>query len=271
MREDRRMTLPVPDHSQTIDAIRDSTSRFCAQLRATRDGGAPAIGTWSVRDTAVHASHIFEVLAGLLNGGTSPVKDHREMSQTWNGLVADDDETNLTKIADRIEGSAASFIRNAAPEGWTALVPWHGELQIPVYGLGAILVTEATIHGLDIAKATGRSWEIDRDDALISIYGLLPVLGNFLDEDAVAGLTATYRLSLRGGATLYLKVSDSHLTVDGAPLGSVDCTISADPAAYLLVGYGRVGRWGPIATGKIAAWGRKPLLSLRFARLFVTP
>lgn len=271
MRQDRTMSLPVPDRSETLDSLQRATSAFCALVRSTRDGSPPAIGTWSVRDTAVHASHIFGVLDGLLTGGTSPVKDHRQMSQTWDGLVADDDETNLAKIADRIQASADSFARNATADLWESWVPWHGGLKIPTYGLASILLTEASIHGLDIARATGRPWGVPRSVALISIAGLLPVLPHFLDEEAARGLEANYRLKLRGGPTLFMRVADNDLVIDEAPLGRLDCTISADPLAYLLVGYGRLGRWGPIFKGQITAWGRRPQLSLRFAQLFVTP
>jgi hypothetical protein len=34
------------------------------------------------------------------------------------------------------------------------------------------------------------------------------------------------------------------------------------------VGYGRIGQLGPIVTGKLVTWGRKPWLAPRFAKLF---
>ena len=51
----------------------------------------------------------------------------------------------------------------------------------------------------------------------------------------------------------------------------VDCWISADPTAFLLVGYGRIGLWGPIARGRLVAGGRKPWLALRYKRLLRNP
>lgn len=50
-----------------------------------------------------------------------------------------------------------------------------------------------------------------------------------------------------------------------------DCTISADPVAFLLVGYGRTGQWGEIARGKLVAGGRKLWLGLSFGRLLTSP
>jgi hypothetical protein len=51
----------------------------------------------------------------------------------------------------------------------------------------------------------------------------------------------------------------------------VDCRISADPVAFLLVGYGRVSQWPQIARGKMVAWGRKPWLGVKFRSLLRKP
>jgi putative sterol carrier protein len=50
-----------------------------------------------------------------------------------------------------------------------------------------------------------------------------------------------------------------------------DCVINADPASFLLVGYGRASQWGPIMRGKLLAAGRKPWRALRFNSLLVNP
>jgi hypothetical protein len=58
-------------------------------------------------------------------------------------------------------------------------------------------------------------------------------------------------------------------TVSG-PGHPPDCWIYADPAAFLLVGYGRTGQWGQILRGRLLAGGRKPWLALRFANLLTS-
>ena len=52
---------------------------------------------------------------------------------------------------------------------------------------------------------------------------------------------------------------------------SVDCHVSADPVALLLVAYGRRSQWVPILTGRLVAWGRKPWLGVRLVRYLVAP
>ncbi len=47
--------------------------------------------------------------------------------------------------------------------------------------------------------------------------------------------------------------------------------ISADPVAFLLVGYGRTGQWGQIIRGKLVASGRKPWLGFGFGKLLTSP
>ena len=65
-----------------------------------------------------------------------------------------------------------------------------------------------------------------------------------------------------------LTIDDGQLTVgsDGAP---VDCHVSADPVALLLIADGRPGQWIPIMTGELVAWGRKPWLGSRLVRYLV--
>jgi hypothetical protein len=47
--------------------------------------------------------------------------------------------------------------------------------------------------------------------------------------------------------------------------------ITADPVAFLLVGYGRISQWGPILRRQIVAGGRRPWKALRFAMLLTDP
>jgi hypothetical protein len=75
---------------------------------------------------------------------------------------------------------------------------------------------------------------------------------------------------LRGGPGYRISVDDAVAAVT-EPGPKADCRISADPVAFLLVGYGRTGQWGQIGRGKIAAGGRKPWLGLTFGRLLTSP
>lgn len=51
----------------------------------------------------------------------------------------------------------------------------------------------------------------------------------------------------------------------------IDCHLWADPVDLILVIYGRISHWGPIARSRLLAWGRKPWLGLTFRNLFFNP
>jgi hypothetical protein len=65
-------------------------------------------------------------------------------------------------------------------------------------------------------------------------------------------------------------VDDGTATITEAE-NPVDCWISADPTAFLLVGYGRVSQWSQILRGRIVAGGRKPWLGAAFSQLLTGP
>jgi hypothetical protein len=139
--------------------------------------------------------------------------------------------------------------------------------------LCAILAGEAYIHGWDIARALRRPWRLDPEDMRTIFLGLLPVLPHYVDQRRAAGRTATFDVRLRGDpAARAIFASDrGRLTIQPPDGQRVDCRISADPAAHLLVTYGRSGLLGPALRGKITASGRKPWLGLRLPRLFRQP
>jgi hypothetical protein len=68
-----------------------------------------------------------------------------------------------------------------------------------------------------------------------------------------------------------LHFDDGDLTVEPEPSGRVDCHLSADPVAFMLVGWGRIGQGPAILKGQLLAWGRKPWLGLKLRSLLRNP
>jgi hypothetical protein len=262
------MPVPVPNRALALSALEDASRRFTDQLRDVRDPSRQAIGSWSIGEVGAHVSHIFEMYPGLVSGKASPLEDHLDMAPAWERMLAEDDERDSTAIAKRIETATGEVIGAVEKADWNQPVQWHGGLSIPVSSLAPILMNECDVHGWDVANADGKPWTIPRADAVVIIEGHYPLLPHFVNEQVASGLDVSYELKVRGGRPVYLRVRDSRLSIDDAPMGPVDCHISADPVEYLLVGYGRRSQWGPMLTGKLVAWGRKPWLALKFARLF---
>jgi hypothetical protein len=137
--------------------------------------------------------------------------------------------------------------------------------------VAGIWLGELLVHGLDLAAALGAPWKIRRDQALAVSEGIFAIVGQFVKPDVAATLDATFHVSLRGGGDYTVTVGGGGCHVAPGKPERADLHVSADPVAYLLVGYGRKSQWPAILTGRIAAWGRKPMLALEFGKLFEQP
>jgi uncharacterized protein (TIGR03083 family) len=262
------MPLPVVDREMALMKLQSSSSRFVELLRRVEDPSRTAIGHWSTGEVAVHVSHVFQLYPDIAVGKGSPVEDHLRLGDSWDRLLSEDETRDPGVAADRIERGAADFVEMARTAEWDKLVAWHGGIEVPIYTLGCFLINECEIHGFDVSQAEGTPWKLAPDVARLVVDGHFPVLPYYVNRDQARGLSAVYELRIRGGSTVYAKVDNGLLTIDLEPPRDVDCRISFDAADYLLVGYGRRSQWAAILRGNILAYGRKPWLGLRFAKLF---
>jgi uncharacterized protein (TIGR03083 family) len=265
------MSLPVPDRERTLREMRDTASRWAELLRSVEDPNRTAIGYWTIAEVAAHTTHIYRILEAMIGGTPSPIADHLALAEHWDKELRDDDEREPKVLADRIEEGAARIETAARAEDWEKQVTWHGGIPMPLYSLPCIVVNESEIHALDVASAESRKWDIPRSKALLAIYGVLPAVHRFVRDDVAKDMTATWQMNLRGGDTIYFVLRDGSLEMTIEAPEKIDCRVSAEPLEYLLVGYGRKSQWGPVLTGKIVAYGRKPWLSLTLGKLFRSP
>jgi uncharacterized protein (TIGR03083 family) len=208
------------------------------------------------------------MMPALARDEGSPITDHTNMGAYWDRRVADDPARDPGELADRIEGAATRFLAAADESGWDRSIGWHGGLKAPVATLCGFMINECEVHGHDVASAEGKPWAIDPDRARFIIDAHLPILPYFTKRETLEKLDAVFQLDIRGGSRIYLTAKEGELTIDTDRPTRVDCRISVDPVEYLLVGYGRKSQWGPILTGKILSFGRKPWLGLTFGKLF---
>lgn len=174
-------------------------------------------------------------------------------------------ERNPAVLAAIVRQDNAAFVSEAGGQPAGAVFPEEVGPDLSLEVMAAVHLGELLVHGWDIATTLGRPWAIGRDEANIVARGVLPVLPVIVDPAAAARVSLSYELSLRGGGPrVLIRVHDGSLTVE--PVVSrapADCRISADPAAFLLVAYGRGGQLGPILRGQLIAWGRRPWAALR--------
>jgi hypothetical protein len=100
---------------------------------------------------------------------------------------------------------------------------------------------------------------------------MLPLL---FDAGRAKGFQADYEVRLRGGARFLMRIADGK--AESFELGEpgerkVDCVLSLDPRAALLIGFGRSSLARAILNGDAFAGGRRPWLGPRFVTLFASP
>src|SRR5262249_62417017 len=82
-----------------------------------------------------------------------------------------------------------------------------------------------------------------------------------LVEDRAGNTTATIDLRIRGSRSWHLVFEHGALYAEDPAPRRVDCHISAEPDAMLLLMWGRRSQWRANARGQIIAWGRQPWLA----------
>jgi uncharacterized protein (TIGR03083 family) len=273
------MTLdPDVDPGAARAALATVAGRLSALIRSSTQPDAPAIGEWNVADTAVHVGNAWDVLPRLAAGEMEPpIGEVWELAAFTTGLTRAATDRDLGAIADRIDAASAAFLAAAAAAG-DAPVPWLVRgVSMPMTTFVCHLLNESLVHGWDIAHAQGRPWEIDPAHARMVFAGFLfPVLSRLpttavVIPERVAGLQACYDLRVRDGIRIFLRFEDGAVHIEPPSDRRVDCHISAEAAALMLVIWGRRSQWPAVFAGKLLSWGRRPLLGPRLRTLLRNP
>jgi hypothetical protein len=282
------------DWQQGQDVLHDAVARVTSLLRSVRDPGAHAVGQWSLGEVAMHLSQawiavpalarqdlsrIDEVVPSLAGtAGEALIKDIGELGEMTMLGVRTDPERDPHVLADRIDARAQEYLSECVGADPNAPRPWLVQgTTVRQSTLTYHLLNETVMHGGDIARAARHRWQIEPTHAAMVLGRfLVPVLQALdpramLDAEQAAGLRATYDIRLRGGDRFYFIFNDGALTIEEPSARKVDCHISADPVAFLMVAWSRQSQWSAIAKGKLLAWGRKPWLGPRFRGLMRNP
>jgi uncharacterized protein (TIGR03083 family) len=290
-------------------ALRTNAARTAAAIRAAGDPGARVPGLdWTVGETAAHVVAEFVDYTAYAQGRKDPRVGDRDRDGGPAGRNAAANaaqlrahpERDLSRLADRLEAAVDAFL---ALEPGSGRVLVSNGIEMSWATMSSALLGELLVHGLDVARASGQPWRIEREDALRVIAGVMTMVPEYLDHRKAATVRATFELRLRGGPRYQITVADGTAVVrsggavisDGQEVTSrhqsvtpaagateraalesgratrPDCWISADPGAFLLVGFGRTGQWGQIARGRMVAGGRKPWLAAAFGSLITGP
>ena len=252
-------------------AVAQAGPRLTAMLRSATKPEAPALGEWDVTQVATHISHAIDAITAMTTGGGNLIADIEGLPVLSRVMLEGEGRRPLAELADRIDASVANFLAGmeaAAATGDTSHSWLIQGTQMPLSTLTCHILNELTIHGRDIAVALGEPWPIDKGHAALILQGFvfpsLHTLGRAMVVQEKAGdKRARFEVRLRGDGRAWAYFDKGDFSVEGSPQGKVDCTLSVDPEAFLLVAWGRISQWSAIPKGQLLASGRKPWLGLQ--------
>jgi uncharacterized protein (TIGR03083 family) len=262
-----------------IDDVTTALARECGRVTTLVVGAPdatvriPNCPEWNVQQLASHLVTVARRYSEGPEGRGTWVEDPREVADLNDRQLRELDDRPLSELAGRLEDEVRSASERV--RGYGGRMPefrFHGGATVPAdLALGALL-GELIIHGWDLAQMRNRPWGIDARHAALVLEGLSAVAPGWIDRDRARAFTATFDVRLRGQTRQTWLFVDGRLSVHRSPhRGRVDCHISADPGALLLVFYGRESQWKHIARGKLVAWGRRPWLAFTVAARFHKP
>ncbi|MGH8991856.1 MAG: maleylpyruvate isomerase N-terminal domain-containing protein [Acidimicrobiia bacterium] len=260
--------------AQARSALEATARRAADLIRSLPDLSPPIPGSeWTVREAAVHLVNLAGIYTDIAGGMPSPFEGmSREALGGQNRRrIGDIPESDPDKVAALLTEAVSELLEMTAGRSGEQEVVFHAGVSLDLAGLMCISLGEHVLHGYDIARTVGSPWPIDPRHARLVLSGYGPCCASWLDREATSGLTVTYGIELRGGGDLTVRFEDGSCQVAPRDSEVVDCVISADPVALLLVGSGRVTQWEAIALGLYRTTGPMQPPRRTFMDLFAYP
>lgn len=278
------LTGPADDtrraYGPTLNALRDAVARSAELWRNIDKPDAPAPGlSWTAAETAAHVvgdlhdytQALTRHANGYMTHANRPTESPSRLSAQVNARHLDEvPERNLHRLADLLEAAADAYLNVAVNADPTVEIATPNGLVIAPSTMATLLLGEQLIHGLDISRTAKIPWPIAAADAFLVIPGVLSIAPQYLRPERAAGVHVSFELRMRGGPSYRLAVDDGTAVVTAAG-EKADCVITADPVAFLLLGYGRISQVSPVLRGQLRPGGRKPWLAMKFGKLLSSP
>lgn len=258
---------------QARAGVEEVSGRLVDLLVALPTAAAPVSPEWSIRDVAAHLVSGTALYTELACGTPSPLDDvSPEAFRRFSAeRIADIAEVEPAALAKSLADAVGQFVEAVGSCSVDTPIRWHGGVRLDPAQLTGTLLGEFVLHGFDIAAAVGAPWPIDPAHAALTLYGYGPVYPACVDPSTSRGHSAGYELDLGIAGRLTARFVDGAVSVGPADGGEIDCVISADPRAFLMVMSGRLEQATAIALGLLGASGARPDLGLGFGRLFRYP
>ncbi len=260
------------DKDEARAAAEAAAAQMVQLIRAIPDTNLRAHGLdWTVGETATHLVWVTRGYTLWASGRGAPDWSLDRLAETNARLINELPERRPTALADLFADGARGFLETTANLPGDRPVPWFGGHTLSLASATCMMLEEFLVHGYDIARTIGQPWPIAARHARLAVDGITSVLPLVVNQQTAGKVEATYAIHVRGGSRFVVRFQGGALTVEPLSAAPVDCHISADPVAFLLVSMGRVSPWRAIARGKLVAWGRKPWLGWKYRSLLTNP
>lgn len=253
------------------DALERAGRRLVDLLRSVPDPTVPTRGLeWTLGELAAHLAARAALFVGYLDGTVTPEGATSQIAENSERQIAELRDVPFDTTVELLSASLTAFVETTKGHLASDPYPWYAGLTLDVATGAGIALAEVIVHGYDVARTLGRRWPISAEDARTIARASLVLASEYVDPMTTAGMAVTYRLLVRGGPRVRMRVHDGTATLLGEE-GPADCTIRAEPVAFVLVSFGRTSRWRAAATGRLLVGGRKPWRALSFGRAFLPP
>jgi uncharacterized protein (TIGR03083 family) len=256
--------------SAVFDELGVAATRFVELARRAPDPAAPVPATpgWTVADLVGHVAIETDRYAGEVEGCGEWSASAADIGATNARCLAQLDTRDVAVLTERIRTRVSDYVAVLASRDLDLRSHgFDGGLLLTSRQGAGVLLGELTIHGRDLAAATGRRAPLAAATASLVLDGVIAAMPAMLDPAGAAGVTLSVEIRVRGAGRRRLRLADGTLEVDGPRHGAPDVVISAKPVPFLLLSYGRIGRARALLGGNIV-WGRHPHRAFLLDRLF---
>jgi hypothetical protein len=201
-------------------ALAAAVARSAQLWRSISDSSGPVPGlAWTAGQTAAHVvadmGEYTEVLTRHLEGATaefdipdgSPARARNSVNDRH---LIDVPERDMRRLADLLEATAAKYLAAASrieTSERVALLTADGLVLEPAV-MTCLLLAEQLVHGLDIARAAHRPWNIERVEALLAMPAMLSLVPKYLRPSRTASANISFEVRLRGAPRYRLAITD---------------------------------------------------------------
>jgi uncharacterized protein (TIGR03083 family) len=259
------------DLAQARSALQVAAGHAAELIRSLPDPLAPVPGLeWTVGQTA---AHMVAAPMNYLCYATGQAEPEATIDLRAGNLerIERVGSKNLSELADLLVEQTDRYLNGTANLSGAHPVPFFGETTVSLAAQTGIMLGEYVVHGHDLARSAKQPSRIDPRHAILVIAAITAVIPRYLNREVARGVNVAYEIRVRGGPRFIFRVGGNKATVEPSSGAPVDCRISADPVAFLLVTYGRQAQWRPVLVGRMTAWGRRPWRALGLKHLLVNP